>query len=102
MSPSYYWLAILGMAVATYLTRVLPLTLFQKPIRSVFIKSFLSYIPYSALGAMTFPAIFNATGAFVPSLAGTLAAVLLAWFRPNLSLVAFAAVLVAWITGVLI
>lgn len=99
MTSTYYWLAILGMAFATYLTRVLPLTLFQKPISSVFVRSFLNYIPYAALGAMTFPAIFSATGNTVSSLAGTCAALLTAWFKPNLTLVAFVAVLMAWLSG---
>ena len=53
---------ILVMAVVTYLIRMLPLTFFQKEIRSPFIKSFLFYVPYAVLGAMTFPAIFTANG----------------------------------------
>ena len=42
---------ILVMAVVTYLIRMLPLTFFQKEIRSPFIKSFLFYVPYAVLGA---------------------------------------------------
>ena len=36
---------ILVMAVVTYLIRMLPLTFFQKEIKSPFIKSFLFYVP---------------------------------------------------------
>ena len=43
---------ILVMAVVTYLIRMLPLTFFQKEIKSPFIKSFLFYVPYAVLGAM--------------------------------------------------
>ena len=44
------------MAVVTYLIRMLPLTAFRRPIKSPFIQSFLTYIPYAVLGDMPFPA----------------------------------------------
>ena len=44
-----------------YAIRVLPLTLIRRPIRSVFIRSFLYYVPYVTLAVMTFPAIIRAT-----------------------------------------
>lgn len=34
------------MTVVTYLIRVLPLTLFNKPITNIYVRSFLYYIPY--------------------------------------------------------
>lgn len=46
------------MAGVTYAIRVLPLVLFRKEIKSTFVRSFLYYIPYAVLGAMTFPAVF--------------------------------------------
>ena len=58
------------MALTTYLIRMLPLTLFRRPIRSRFVKSFLHYVPYACLTAMTFPAILESTA----SLAGGVAA----------------------------
>ena len=42
------------MAVVTYLIRMLPFTLFRKEIKSAFFRSFLAYVPYAVLGAMTF------------------------------------------------
>ena len=50
------------MAIVTYIIRALPITLFRKEIKSKWLKSFLYYIPYAVLGAMTFPAIFFSTG----------------------------------------
>ena len=67
------YLYILVMAATTYLIRVLPLTLIRKPIRSVFLRSFLFYVPYVTLSVMTFPAIVQATQS---PLAGALALVL--------------------------
>ena len=52
---------IFAMAVTTYLIRMLPLTVFRKPIKSRFVKSFLHYVPYACLTAMTFPAILYDT-----------------------------------------
>ena len=51
----YAYIAV--MAVTTYLIRMLPLTLFQKKIRNRYLRSFLYYVPYACLAAMTFPAI---------------------------------------------
>ena len=55
------YLYILTMALTTYLIRVLPLTIFRKPIKSRFLRSFLHYVPYACLTAMTFPAILSST-----------------------------------------
>ena len=51
---SRVYLYILLMAVVTYLIRSLPLTLIRKEIKSNFIRSFLYYVPYATLAAMTF------------------------------------------------
>ena len=55
------YIYVLVMAVTTYLIRALPLTLFKKPIRSRYLRSFLHYVPTACLTAMTFPAILTAT-----------------------------------------
>ena len=46
---------IFVMAGVTYLIRMLPLTLVQKKITNIYVRSFLYYIPYACLTAMTFP-----------------------------------------------
>ena len=65
------YLYIATMALTTYLIRVLPLTIFRKPIKSRFLRSFLHYVPYACLTAMTFPAILYDT-TYVASGAGAL------------------------------
>ena len=55
------WIYILVAFGVSYLIRVLPLTIFNKPIKNKFIRSFLFYVPYVALAVMTFPEIINAT-----------------------------------------
>ncbi len=82
---------LLVMAGVTYLIRMLPFTLFRKEIKSRFIRSFLAYIPYAVLGAMTFPSIFYATSSPASAIAGTVVALALAFFRRSLLIVALGA-----------
>ena len=79
---------ILTMALTTYLIRVLPLTIFRKPIRSRFLRSFLHYVPYACLTAMTFPAILGSTASILSGAAALLVAILLAYRGISLIVVA--------------
>ena len=79
------------MAGVTYLIRMIPFTVFQKKIRSRFVLSFLHYVPYAVLSAMTIPAIFYSTGSMVTAAAGTVVAIVLAYFEKPLIVVALAA-----------
>ena len=85
------FLYILTMAVITYLIRMLPMTIFRKKIRSRFIKSALYYIPYSVLSAMTFPAVFYSTGDVMSAVIGTIVALILAFFKMPMIVVALSA-----------
>lgn len=85
------FLYILIMAGVTYLIRMIPFTLFRRKIQSRFIRSFLHYIPYAVLSAMTIPAIFHSTSSVPTAVAGTVVAVLLAYFKKPLIVVALAA-----------
>ena len=69
---------IFTMALTTYLVRMLPLTLLRRPIKSRFIQSFLHYVPYACLTAMTFPAILSSTENFASGAAALMVAVVLA------------------------
>ncbi len=86
MSKVYAY--ILLMAFVTYLIRALPLTLIRKEIKSKFIKSFLHYVPYATLAAMTFPAILYATDYMIASIVGFGVALLLAFNKKSLLTVA--------------
>lgn len=99
------YLYIFTMALTTYLIRVLSLTIFHKPIRSRFLRSFLHYVPYACLTAMTFPAILSSTASILSGAAALLVAVLLAYRGKSLltvSLSASAAVMVTeWMMALL-
>lgn len=91
-------LYILAMAVTTYLIRALPLTLFTKPIRSRFLRSFLHYVPVACLTAMTFPAILYATGSVLSGVVGLAVAVVLSLKNKGLVLVAAASCAAVFLT----
>ena len=82
---------IFTMALTTYLVRVIPLTVFRKPIKSVFLKSFLHYVPYACLTAMTFPAILSSTATLLSGAAALVVAVVLAYRGKSLLTVSLAA-----------
>ena len=84
-------LYIAVMAAVTYLIRCLPLVCFSRRIKSRFLQSFLYYVPYAVLGAMTFPAVFTSLG--------TLTAVILAWRGKSLLMVAAAASLAVYLAA---
>ena len=96
------YIYILVMAVTTYLIRALPLTLFTKPIKNRFIKSFLHYVPTACLTAMTFPAILSATEHVISGALGLAVAVVLSLRKKSLIVVAVASCAVVFFTEQLI
>lgn len=90
------------MAGVTYLIRMLPLVCFRKKITNVFVKSFLYYVPYAVLGAMTVPAIFSSTGYTLSAVAGLIAAVFFAYREKSLLYVAVMASAVVFVAERLI
>ncbi|MCR5772984.1 MAG: AzlD domain-containing protein [Butyrivibrio sp.] len=97
------YIYIIVMAVVTYLIRVFPLALIRKEIKSPFIKSFLFYVPYATLAAMTFPAILMSEGlSLMAGAAGLVIALILSYLRKNLLTVAVCACGAALVIEVLI
>ena len=90
------------MAGVTYLIRMIPFTLFRQKIKSRFIRSFLYYIPYTVLSAMTFPAIFYSTGSTVTAAVGTAVALILAYLKQPLIVVSLAAAAASFVCGLFI
>lgn len=92
-------LYIIVMAVVTYLIRMIPFAFFRKKIKSRFFRSFLYYIPYAVLSAMTIPAIFYSTGNIITAIVGTVTAFVLSYFNLPLIVVALSATAMAFIAG---
>lgn len=91
----YVYIAV--MALVTYLIRVIPLTIFRKKIENQYVQSFLYYVPYTCLTAMTFPAILYATENIISALAGVVVAVVLAFYNRSLVTVAAFACLAVFV-----
>ena len=102
MNYKYLLAGIAVMAITTYLIRMLPMVIFRKKISNQWIQSFLYYVPYTVLAAMTFPAIFSSTESKESAVAGCIVAILLAYFKRGLLTVALgsaAAVLIMQLIG---
>ena len=97
-----FFIYLFIMAGVTYLIRVLPFVIFKGKITNTFVKSFLYYVPYAVLGAMTFPAVFSATGSLSTALAGTAVALVLGWMEKSLLTVAAMACLAALLVGLMV
>ncbi len=102
METKTFFIYILVMAGVTYLIRAIPFVLCRGKVENKFIKSFLAYVPYAVLGAMTFPAILFSTNGIISGIAGTVTGLVLAYKRKSLLVVAVAACAAAFIAeGVL-
>ena len=91
----------LVMAGVTYLIRMLPFVIFRKPVKSRFLRSFLYYIPYAVLGAMTIPAILYSTSNLWSAAAGLLVSVVLAYLGQGLLPVAVSACVTVYVVELL-
>ena len=86
-----FFLYLLILAGSTYLIRVIPFVAIKNKINNRFIRSFLAYIPYAVLTAMTIPAVFYATNWWAGAAAGLIVAVIFALKEKGLTVVAIAA-----------
>ena len=83
-----FWIYLLILAGSTYLVRAIPFAAMRKKIENRFIKSFLYYIPYAVLSAMTLPAAFYATGNVISGAVGLAVGGFFAYRGKGLTLVA--------------
>ncbi|MBQ6634172.1 MAG: AzlD domain-containing protein [Ruminococcus sp.] len=86
-----FYLLLAVMAGVTYLVRMVPFVAFRKKISSAFVQSFLYYVPYAVLGAMTVPAVFYSTGSAVSSAVGFVCCLVPAFMGKSLIAVALTA-----------
>ena len=96
------FLYILVMTAVTFAIRLLPLTLLRRPIRNLFLRSFLYYVPYVTLAVMTFPAIVEATQVPAAGAAALLAGIALAWYGASLFRVSAACCIVVFLVEIVL
>ena len=79
-----YLVFLAVMAGVTYLLRAVPFILLKGKIKSRFWRSFLAYVPYTVLAAMTVPAIFYSTDSRASGVCALVAAVIASLCRLGL------------------
>lgn len=93
-----FWIYLLILAGSTYLIRAIPFAALRKKINNRFVKSFLYYIPYAVLSAMTLPAAFYATGNVISGAIGLVVGGIFAYMGKSLTLVAVISCAAAFLT----
>lgn len=94
---------VLAMALVTYIPRMLPLVLLQSVSLPQYLKRFMMFIPYAALGALIFPGVLHSTGIghMDVAIAGCIASIFLAWIEVNLVFVISGGIAGAFLMSVL-
>lgn len=98
MQNTTFWIYLAILSGSTYLIRVIPFVAIKEKINNRFIQSFLYYIPYAVLTAMTLPAVLYASSYVLSALAGLLVAVIFALRNKSLTVVAIAACIAVFLT----
>ena len=90
-----FWIYLAILAGSTYLIRAIPFAAFQKKITNRFVRSFLYYIPYTVLAAMTIPTALYATGHIFSAAVGLIVGGIFAFKGKGLTFVAVVSCLAA-------
>ncbi|RFU63546.1 AzlD domain-containing protein [Peribacillus saganii] len=85
---------ILGMAVVTYLPRMLPFVLFKGKELPPFVQGILKNIPFATLGALIFPGILFIQEDILYGIIGAAAAIIIAFTGANVIVVVLGAIAV--------
>lgn len=100
MTNIYIYILVAG--IVSTIIRVLPVTIFRKPIKSRFVKSFLYYVPYVTLAVMTFPAIIDATQSKISGILALVCGTIAAWFNQSLFRVAVICCIVVFVAEMIL
>ena len=102
MNNNLFFSYLAVIVVVTYLIRAIPFTLFSKKVENIRVKSFLYYIPYTVLSAMTVPAVFHATGSIISGVIGFGVAVLVSLKVKSLIVVALCSCAAVYIAEIIL
>ena len=102
MNNTHFFLSLLVIAGSTYLIRALPFALLHGKIQNRFLLSFLYYVPFAVLSAMTLPAALYVTGSALAAALGLVVAGVLSLRGKSLTVVAAAACAVVYVSELLL
>ena len=94
---SDFLIYLLILSGSTYLIRAVPFVAVKKEISNKYVRSFLHYIPFAVLAAMTIPYAFTATGHAISSICGLIVGGIFAYKGKGLTFVAIISCLSAFI-----
>ncbi len=94
---SDFLIYLLILSGSTYLIRAVPFVAVKKEISNKYVRSFLHYIPFAVLAAMTIPYAFTATGHVISSICGLIVGGVFAYRGKGLTFVAIISCLSAFI-----
>ena len=84
---------VLGMAVVTYIPRMIPMVILSEFKLPPFLKRFLEFIPVAVLSSLIFPGILYSTDGMGSAIFGAIISIILAYFETNLLLVVISGIL---------
>lgn len=93
MSNTMIWL-IIGLAVVTYIPRMIPLVFFNSDKIPSAVQNVLKNVPFAILGALIFPGILTINDDILFGVIGALTAIFVAYLGANLIVVVMIAVAV--------
>ncbi len=103
MNSTMIWVLIAGMALVTYLPRMLPAVLIDRLKFGTKVEKYLRLIPYTAMAALIFPGVFFVDEAHIAvGIAGGLTAAFLAWRKCAVMTCVMAAIAVDFIVYLII
>ncbi|UOE93216.1 AzlD domain-containing protein [Alkalihalobacillus sp. LMS39] len=88
---------IIGMAIVTYIPRLLPLILLDAKKIPPFVQAVLRNVPYAALGALIFPGVLFIHESIWFGIIGAIVAIVIAYLGANLIIVVISSIFVLFI-----
>ena len=102
METGTFFIYLAVIAGSTYLIRVIPFVLVNRKVTNKYVRSFLYYIPYAVLAAMTVPAAFYATRSVISAVAGIVVAALVSLKCKSLVVVAAVACITVFLVELIV
>mgnify|MGYP006296794335 FL=1 len=87
------WILVIGMAVVTYIPRMVPMVVLSEIELPPFMKRFLEFIPVAVLSSLIFPGILFSTDSMGSAISGGIISIIMAYFEINLLLVVISGIL---------
>jgi len=84
---------VIGMAIVTYIPRLIPFVFINDLKENSFTKRFMKLIPYTALSALIFPGIITATNSTISAMIGGIVAIILSYLELNVVIVIVSSIL---------